>query len=137
MIKKHLRHLQSIFAATFLMLVIISCVKKQQSPALFGEIQFAALTTVSEYYKAVNSGLEPLQLDIPQKYWTERIALLKPTRIYTHRVNVVVVQDEIGNREKGIYIYLPYSSYYPQNGDDGFSFSSVSDAIYEYERSSN
>jgi len=45
--------------------------------------------------------------DIPAKYWAPRIQALRPVKVYTHRVNVVVVQRIVGGAEEGKYIHIP------------------------------
>lgn len=59
---------------------------------------------------------------IPPQCWAASIKALQPIKVYTHRVNVVVVQRAHDGVEEGKYIYIPISSYLPQNGVDGFEF---------------
>ena len=47
---------------------------------------------------------------------------LHPLRVYSHRVNIVVVQKESDSVEEGTYICPLISSYYPMNGQDGFTY---------------
>jgi len=105
---------------------------------LEGELPFhplvkAALETYNHFVRAVNAGEEKSsptipnkywdkEPTIPNKYWDKEMKALDPVRIYTHMVNVVVVQRESDTLEEGKYIYLPISSYLPQSGDDGFTF---------------
>ena len=72
---------------------------------------------------------------IPSEYWPQRIKELQPIEVYVHRVNIVVVQAITKEIESGTYIYIPISSYLPQTGDDNFTFTSVGDSVYEYQRS--
>ncbi len=59
---------------------------------------------------------------IPPECWANPIKALRPIKVYTHRVNIVVVQRIHEGIEEGKYIYLPISSYLPHTGDDGFEF---------------
>ena len=68
---------------------------------------------------------------------------LHPVKVYTHRVNIVVVQRMRGETEEGKYIYIMISSYLPQSGDDGFVFSpnprsgntySLGDGVFDFKR---
>ena len=56
-------------------------------------------------------------------YWADGIKALNPIKVYTHRINLVVVQRIGDGIEEGKYIYIPISSYLPKTGDDGFTFS--------------
>ena len=69
----------------------------------------------------------PPSRGIPALYWAEEIRELKPVRVYTHRVNLVVVQRLEGNREHGLYIQVGASSYIPGLGPaiDGFTWSQL------------
>ena len=69
-----------------------------------------------------NSRAAPDLGGIPPECWAEDIKALHPIKVYTHRVNVVVVQRVHEGIEEGKYIYIPISSYLPQPGDDGFEF---------------
>jgi hypothetical protein len=75
--------------------------------------------------------------------WSEAVRALDPMRVYTHRMNTVVVLESIDGVEHGKYIYNPVSSYWPQSGDDGFTFISgpdeapqfgVGSAVFEFRR---
>ena len=78
--------------------------------------------TYAAYVRAVNAGTEKRDTDIPPAYWAERIKALHPLKVYTHRVNIVVVQKTSRNVEEGKYIHIGVSSYLPDTGDDGFVF---------------
>ena len=95
-----------------------------QSPPLLGEsLAQEAEDTYAAYTKAIRAGTGRPSDEIPAAYWTEGIKRLKPLKVYTHQVNVVVVQHVTENTEEGKYIYIPISSYLPLSGDDGFVFS--------------
>ena len=66
--------------------------------------------------------------------WGQAIRQLQPVRVYRHRVNVVCVLQSSNALERGLYIYVPFSSYIPQNGHDGFAFSEIGDKLYAFER---
>lgn len=95
----------------------------QATAAVDDSLMNAAWRTHAAYNRAVGAGeIEPSE-NIPSLYWADRIKDLNPIRVYTHRVNIVVVQQMSGNVEKGKYIYIPISSYMPMSGEDGFAFS--------------
>ena len=80
--------------------------------------------------------------EIPPVYWAPGIQRLTPLRLYTHRVNLVVVQGVKAGEEHGKYIYLPVSSFHPvaawysyKHAVDGFVFRPSSDfGVYDYTR---
>ena len=55
-------------------------------------------------------------------------------RVYMHRINIVVVLREIYGVEGGLYLYVPISSYRPQNGDASFEFTDLGDDVYRFRR---
>jgi len=59
--------------------------------------------------------------EIPNKFWTTPLRNLKPVKVYLHMNNVVVVQNVAAGKEEGVYIYEPYSSYLPFDGQYGFA----------------
>ncbi len=81
------------------------------------ELSWAAQKTVMNC-----DGVPGTEGGIAPVCWTDPIKALNPIRVYTHRVNVVVVQRVHEGIEEGKYIYIPISSYLPQSGDDGFEF---------------
>lgn len=83
----------------------------------------AASRTRAAHVRAINAGNETHSTEIPKCYWSDGIKNLHPIRVYTHRVNIVVVQKLSDKVEEGKYIYVPESSYLPMSGDDGFTFS--------------
>ena len=94
------------------------------SPSLFpDDLTGDAHATYAAHTRAINAGTEALATEIPSTYWADRIKALNPVKVYTHRVNIVVVQRISHGTEEGKYVYIPISSYLPQTGDDGFVFS--------------
>lgn len=103
----------------------------------------AAYETSSGYARAVNAGKEILSTEIPRQYWAQAIRDLAPIKVYTHRVNLVVVQKIRDNVEEGKYIYIPISSYLPMDGVDGFIYKPnplkgsqyhLGDGVFDYQR---
>lgn len=94
----------------------------------------AAYETYVRYVKDCDAQMERSSEEIAERYWTDGIKGLQPIKVYTHRINIVVVQELFGNTERGKYFYIPVSSYLPRTGDDGFEFSRVGDGVYNYER---
>lgn len=99
--------------------------------------------TYADYGRAVRAATEEPGDSIPPAYWAERIKALHPLKVYTHRVNIVVVQRAESGMEEGKYIYIPVSSYLPQSGDDGFEFTpnpwsgntyTLGNGIFEFRR---
>jgi hypothetical protein len=50
---------------------------------------------------------------IPERYWQEKILVLKPIRAYRDRANIAVVTAETADTETGVYFYVTESSYLP------------------------
>jgi hypothetical protein len=103
----------------------------------------AAHETYARYVRAINAGEQIATPDIPRQYWAESIKELKPIKVYTHRVNIVVAQKVRDNVEEGKYINTPVSSYLPMDGIDGFTFQpnplkdnqyNLGDGIFDYQR---
>lgn len=93
----------------------------------------SSLTEAAEQMYAHARG--PTEGVIPPEYWTGPIKALHPLTVYTHRVNVVVVQRIRDGIEEGKYIYIPISSYLPHSGDDGFEFMpNPQKGVYDFKR---
>ncbi len=90
----------------------------------------AAAATSRVFHQAVYDGVPVWSEDIPKMYWSPELEVLKPIRIYIHRVNVVLVQEEEQGIERGVYFQIPESSYICRSGEDGFTF----DESGHYER---
>ena len=113
-----------------LILVLISVLSGCQTKAKIenatlskSTIAEAAYKTYSSCVRAIHDGKEnSSSLEIPEQYWAQAIRELKPINVYTHRVNLVVVQKVHNNVEEGKYIYIPVSSYLPMDGIDGFTY---------------
>jgi len=123
-------HRMTVVVMGALLVVLCSC---QQSPAdpgsLFSKgLQRDAWRTVSAYDAAVWAHREKFRSEIPPAYWEPSIQRLHPVKVYTHRVNLVVVQHVNGGTEQGKYISLPVSSFRPvssylyKHPVDGFVF---------------
>ena len=117
--------------------VAFGCKKKPgggDAGLLPDNLAVSALQTHIQYIKAVNSGEQEPSDEIAKKYWTDEIKRLKPIRVYRHRGNIVVVQKASANREEGLYISIMISSYAPQSGDDGFTFTEIGNSVYDFKR---
>jgi hypothetical protein len=110
------------------------------------ELVDAAHETYASRVRAINMGESTSSTEIPERYWAEGIRELKPIKVYTHRVNIVVVQKFRDNVEEGKYIYIPVSSYLPMDGVDGFTFQPnpvkgnkyhLGDGVFDYQRTIN
>lgn len=95
----------------------------------------AAFLTYRQYIQDLNSGDCKTKELIPKKYWADGIKIVKPIMVYTHHVNIVIVNRKNNDFEEGLYIYLPISSYYPQESEDGFSVTQIAPGIWNYHRS--
>jgi hypothetical protein len=120
-----------------LLFIIPGCQKKPES----GDVSYipenlaiAALQTHARYIKAVNSGQQEPSDEISRQYWTDEIKRLNPIKVYMHRINLVVVQKETAHKQAGLYIILMISSYAPQSGDDGFTFTEIGNSVYNFKR---
>ncbi|MHC4641067.1 MAG: hypothetical protein ACYS32_05435 [Planctomycetota bacterium] len=104
----------------------------------------AAHRTYAGYVRAIHAGYEnSSSTEIPERYWASAIRNLKPIKVYTHRVNIVVAQKVRDNLEEGKYIYIPVSSYLPMDGVDGFAYKPnpkkanryhLEDGVFDYKR---
>lgn len=103
---------------------LCSCQKPESNNADAPEatrLVVAGTATHAAYIRSLSPGQTASQ-DIPTEFWAKEITVLHPIRVYTHRVNLVVVQRESDAVEEGTYICLLISSYLPTSGDDGFTF---------------
>ena len=119
------------------MFVAFGCKKQpggEDASPLPDNLAVSALQTHIQYIKAVNSGAQEPSVEIAKKYWTDEIKRLKPIRVYRHRGNIVVVQRASANWEEGLYISIMISSYAPQSGDDGFTFTEIGNSVYDFKR---
>ena len=115
-----------------------------QSASLFpNDIAGDAHATYVAHVRAINAGTETSSAEIPPACWADGIKALDPIKVYTHRVNIVVVQRAGDGTEEGKYIYVPVSSYLPETGDDGFVFSpnprtgdtyTLGDGVFDFKR---
>lgn len=118
-----------------LLLVVVGCGAREGdtgadlSPDALGA---AALRTHASYLRS-HSGVLPSP-EVPRTYWAREIKALRPLRVYLHGVNVVVVQRESDGVEEGKYIVTIISSYAPQSGDDGFTFTNPDRCVYDFTR---
>ncbi len=129
-----------------LMFGLSACQKKssiENTTLSTSELAESAYQTYSCYIRAINAGEEVAKPEIHERYWNEPIRQLKPIKVYTHRVNIVVVQNVRDNVEEGKYIYIPVSSYLPMDGVDGFTYEPnpvkgnkyyLGDGIFDYQR---
>lgn len=65
--------------------------------------------------------------------WPSEIKALNPIEIYTDRVNIVIATELKDSIETGYYVYIPISSYLPQNNTE-WTFSSQGDSVWTYTR---
>ena len=117
--------------------VFFGCKKKpgsEDAGIIPDNLTTAALQTHIQYIKAVNSGAQEASDEISKKYWTDEIKRLNPIKVYRHGTNIVVVQKATANRQEGLYIILMISSYAPNSGDDGFTFTDLGNSAYKFER---
>lgn len=117
--------------------VFFGCKKKpgsEDAGIIPDNLAIAALQIHARYIKAVNSGVQKPSDEISKKYWTDEIKRLNPIKVYRHGTNIVVVQKATANRQEGLYIILMISSYAPNSGDDGFTFTDLGNSVYKFER---
>ncbi|MBL7153000.1 MAG: hypothetical protein ISS79_04740 [Phycisphaerae bacterium] len=121
--------------------------EKAESASLArGDLAQAAYSTYIARGRATRGGTKDPTNEIYPTYWADGIKALNPIKVYTHRINIVVVQRISDGIEEGKYIYIPISSYLPMTGDDGFTFSpeprkgntySLGDGVFDFKRTRN
>ena len=118
------------------LIAAVGCATRQEAhqPTGFPEVVRAAWDTYARHVKAVQAGTEVPSEEIPERYWSDGIKALRPVKVYTHRVNIVVVQRVTKELEEGKYIYIPISSYIPHSGDDRFTFTACGGDVYDFKR---
>ena len=139
-----------LLASLFLMLsATCGCQPNEapESPSLSADdLVEAAYATWLARRDATRGGTRDPTNELYPTYWTDGIKALSPIKVYTHRINVVVVQRISGGTEEGKYIVIPISSYMPMTGDDGFVFSpeplsgntySLGDGVFDFKRTTN
>ena len=117
--------------------IVFSCQKKPgggDADSFPDNLAVAAHETYIRYIKAVNSGAQKPSDEISKQYWTDEIKRLKPITVYRHRGNIVVVQKASANIQEGKYISIMISSYAPQSGDDGFTFTNIGNGVHDFKR---
>lgn len=68
---------------------------------------------------------------IPSRFWPKSVRALSPIAIYSDRVNIAIVLERTKKQECGLYVFTPFSSYFPVSGD-GWSFQHIDHGIYRY-----
>ena len=117
--------------------VVFGCQKKPGSGdagIIPDNLAGVAHETHIQYTKAVNSGAQEPSDEISEQYWSDEIKRLKPIKVYRHRGNIVVVQKASANIQEGKYISIMISSYAPQSGDDGFTFTNIGNGVNDFKR---
>lgn len=116
---------------------IAGCKSKEHtttSSFMLGDLPKAALEMQFAFVKEIGAHGGPPDDQIPSNYWNDPIKALNPIRIYSHRMNILVVQQINDRVETGKYICSPISSYWPQSGADGLDLKFVSTSVYNYRR---
>lgn len=80
------------------------------------------LVTVAASTACSSTVSESREATVVPDAWPEEIRALDPVSVYSHNMNTVVVRSTVDGVEYGTYIYRAVSSYWPQSGDDGFTF---------------
>jgi hypothetical protein len=111
----------------------LSACQKKSNVENTTNLEGAARQTYANRVRAINAGKENSSSnEIHERYWAPAIRELKPLKVYTHRVNIVVVQKVHDNVEEGKYINIIISSYAPTDGVDGFTFQPNPKKGYQY-----
>ncbi len=133
----------AILGGMLLVPVLGGCPAKTPSPeatrpSVEASPSVSSLTKAAEQTYANARSTSPTEGVIPPECWAAPIKALHPITVYTHRVNLVVVQRVHDGIEEGKYLYIPISSYLPHSGDDGFEFSPDKDTlgkgVYDFKR---
>jgi hypothetical protein len=138
--------------AGVLLLVMLCGCSSKESPTKAAPSVERASPSASDLREAAEQtyrnarGLGGGEGGIPPECWADPIKALHPVKVYTHRVNVVVVQGVHDGIEEGKYIYISISSYLPLTGDDGFEFMPnplngsvyhLGDGVFDFKRTIN
>lgn len=114
-----------------------SSVSVQYKDAFDLQIEYAAIETLSGYrMKAIEEDDDGGFQEIPPVYWHEEIKAMNPVKVYENYNNLAVVLDETAFNEEGLYILVPFSSYYPEDSDT-IHFVPITDTTFEFNRSMN
>lgn len=133
----------ALMLVSFGLLGLSGCMQAPADPgSTFSKgLQRSAWKTLEDYDQAVLSGREKMRAEIPAAYWQPDIKRLQPVKVYSHRVNLVVVQSLRDGVEQGKYINLPVSSWLPvshwfsNKTHDGFVFRPALGAgVYHFTR---
>jgi hypothetical protein len=109
----------------------------------YSNIDNEARRTQRNYEDALKDGREELpktvEPEIPKRYWTPEIRKLKPIRIYTHYINMVLVLKIVDGVEQGVYVGDVRSSWMPMPGtyNDGFQFVRPRTSLINFRRTVN
>jgi len=133
------------FVMGALLVFLCNCMQEQHADpgsSFHKGLQRDAWRTRASYNDAVLKHRERLRGSIPPAYWDPGIQRLHPVRVYTHRVNLVVVERVNDGLEHGKYIYLPISSFRPvsawfshKHAVDGFVFRpALGEGVFNYAR---
>ncbi|NOS71424.1 MAG: hypothetical protein HOP33_16000 [Verrucomicrobia bacterium] len=102
-----MQHVRTFLLVTVLCVWGLGCIHRPRH--LVGDLPPAAFTVPETV-------LHEVTLDdgsIPERYWGEPIRVLHPLRVYRDRVNIAVVTKLAVQEERGVYFYVPTSSYFP------------------------
>lgn len=119
-----------------LICLLISCTnpKKPEEERDYGPLIEAALETSINFNSSGISKPSGIFVEIPKDFWTQEIKDENPIRVYSHNDNIALVLVETKRTERGLYIYVAFSSYLPQNDDEITYTIVIEDNVYNFIR---
>jgi hypothetical protein len=70
---------------------------------------------------------------LPKGKWPKEVRHLNPLRVYSDRINAVIVLYDGKYFEHGVYVCMPGTSFLPADGD-GWEFENIGEFVYSYRR---
>ncbi len=130
-----------VFSIIFLLLttVFLNSCNNNKSDSTSSEIEIdenliSAATETSSNFNGTDVQRVIYQFnEIPNELWASEIEAMEPIRVYSHNNNIVIVLVDTNDREEGIYVYVPFSSYLPES-DENVEYTVIDDDIYEFIR---
>lgn len=119
-----------------LICLLISCTnpKKPEEKRDYGPLIEAAFETSLNFNSSGIGRPSGVFVEVPKDFWAQEIKDENPIRVYAHNNNIALVLVETERTEQGLYIYVVFSSYIPQNDDEITYTTIIEDTVYNFIR---